>query len=77
MDLAESCTDDAQTPSDADVMHRMVRHNAEATLSMRFHYARCGGAPNGIWAFTHGVGLDAQLHVSDSRSITVRQLMHS
>ena len=77
MDLAESCTDDARTPPDAEVTHRMARHDAGMTLSTRFHDAQCGGAPSGVWDFTHDVGLDARRGVSDSRSLTVRQLMHS
>ena len=76
MDLPESCTDDAQTPPDAEVTHRTVQHDAGVTLSTRFDDARCGGAPSGVWAFTHKVGLDARRGVSDSWSLTVRQLTH-
>ena len=77
MDLAESHMDDAQTPPDAEVMHWTACHDAGVTLSMRFHNAWCGGAPSGVWELTHGVGLDARSGVSDSWSLTVRQLMHS
>ena len=77
MDFAESRMDDAQTPPDAEVMHRTARQDAGMTLSMRFHDARCGGAMSGVWEFTHSVGFDAQRDASDSPSLTVRQLMHS
>ena len=76
-DLAESGSNDAWTPSDAVLTHRKILHDAGTTLSTHFHDARCGGAPKGLWAFTHGEGLDTRRDVSDSRSLTVRQLTHS
>ena len=60
MDFTESHTDDAQSPPDAEVTHRMVRRNARATLSTWFHDARCSGAPSGVWELTHGEGLNAR-----------------
>ena len=77
MDFAESRMDDTRTLPDAEVTHRMARHDAGTTLSTRFHDARCVGAPSGVWELTHGVGLDARRAVSDSWSLTVRQLTHS
>ncbi len=76
-DFAESHMDDAWTPPDTEVTHWLTRHDGGAMLSMHFHDARCGGAPSGVWKLTHGVGLDAQRGVSDSRILTVRQLTHS
>ena len=59
MDFTESPTDDAQSPPDAEVMHRTVRRDTRATLLTRFLDAWCGGAPSGVSELTHGVELDA------------------